>query len=172
MSARADWRDVPAPLAKRCTKCKETKPFAAFAKHKGCAHGLRPTCRYCNSVAASVERERHREIINARHNKAHRAFRARKAIQDPHYGRRYNLMKKHGLTLATWDEIFESQGRACAICRAPKPGPKTKIWHTDHDHVTGRVRGILCLHCNRLLGAARDSADTLLSAIRYLENAV
>lgn len=40
----------------------------------------------------------------------------------------------------------------------------------DHNHVTGKVRGMLCNHCNRGLGHFRDNLDTLQKAIEYLKN--
>lgn len=61
------------------------------------------------------------------------------------------LWDAFSLTIDNWELIFEFQGRACAICKKPK-----KIYHTDHDHDTGMVRGILCSQCNRALGKAQD----------------
>lgn len=58
------------------------------------------------------------------------------------------------ITPQEWDRVFEHQGRVCGICKRPKP-PGYK-WHTDHDHRSGRVRGILCSQCNRALGKVED----------------
>lgn len=52
-------------------------------------------------------------------------------------------------------------------CTRTDPGAK-KEWHLDHCHSTNRFRGILCQHCNHLLGNARDSEEVLLGAIKYL----
>ena len=57
---------------------------------------------------------------------------------------------------------FEKQGGTCAICRT-KPAV-----HVDHDHATGRVRGILCFACNRGLGKVGDSVEVLRAMIAYL----
>lgn len=46
--------------------------------------------------------------------------------------------------------MFESQGKACAICRSETT--RGQGWHTDHSHDTGEVRGILCHDCNVALG--------------------
>jgi hypothetical protein len=73
-----------------------------------------------------------------------------------------------GLDEEEWQILFESQNRCCAICRKDKPGKST--WHTDHDHTTNKVRGILCRDCNLLLGFAKDNTTTLKQAITYLEN--
>jgi hypothetical protein len=80
--------------------------------------------------------------------------------------RRAQVKRKYGLTEATWDALFASQGRACAICKAEESA--TRRWHTDHCHGTGTVRGILCQHCNLMLGHAKDDPSRLAAAIEYL----
>jgi hypothetical protein len=63
--------------------------------------------------------------------------------------------------------MFAAQGYRCAICGADKPGG-TGRWHTDHDHVTGTVRGVLCHKCNIGIGMLGDSPALLRAAIAYL----
>ena len=82
--------------------------------------------------------------------------------------RRTTLKCKYGITPEEWDVLFDSQGKKCAVCAST--ATTGKGWNTDHDHVTGKVRGILCLHCNTLIGYAKDDIDTLYAAIRYLES--
>lgn len=65
-------------------------------------------------------------------------------------GREYHLKKQYGLTHDEWNTLFLSQGECCAICRTTTPGDK-RNWHTDHCHDTGKVRGILCANCNRIV---------------------
>ncbi len=69
--------------------------------------------------------------------------------------------------LAPLLEILQ-QGR-CAICQQPRP-TNDRHWHADHDHSTGHMRGMLCHHCNALLGMARDSLLVLVHAIHYLQD--
>lgn len=83
------------------------------------------------------------------------------------YWRHRRIKEKYDLTPEEWDQRFETQGRRCAICQSPEPGDRNG-WHTDHDHVTKKVRGILCHHCNVLLGRARDSVEILRAAALYL----
>lgn len=65
-----------------------------------------------------------------------------------------HLKDAFNLTLDQWNKILEYQGGLCAICRRqPRKGSH---WHTDHDHKTGLVRGILCSQCNRGLGKIED----------------
>lgn len=88
----------------------------------------------------------------------------------PEKRREMHLVAKFGLTQADWDAMFIAQGNACAICGSSEPKSKHG-WHTDHCHTTGKVRGILCGHCNHILGRAFDNTTILKSAIKYLENA-
>lgn len=78
------------------------------------------------------------------------------------------LMRKYSITPEQWDEIFEAQDRCCAICKSVTPR-YVDGWHVDHDHKTGKVRGILCQPCNHLLGKAKDDISFLYKVIDYLE---
>jgi len=53
-----------------------------------------------------------------------------------------------GITQAEYDRLLAEQGGHCALC--PNT-PKTRRLHVDHDHTTGRVRGLLCFRCNKFL---------------------
>jgi hypothetical protein len=77
-------------------------------------------------------------------------------------------LRKYKITPVEWDKLFEQQGKVCAICKDPYAGWKRGTWHTDHDHKTGIVRGILCHHCNHMLGAAKDNPDCLIEGAKYL----
>jgi recombination endonuclease VII len=74
--------------------------------------------------------------------------------------------KKYGLTVDSFNALVASQKGACAICQ--KQMTATRDQHVDHDHKTGKIRGVLCASCNHLLGNARDRVDVLERAICYL----
>jgi hypothetical protein len=61
------------------------------------------------------------------------------------------------------------QHSVCRICGTDNPGGRGKVFSVDHDHQTGKVRGLLCHHCNVGLGNFKDSIDILKKAISYLE---
>jgi hypothetical protein len=73
--------------------------------------------------------------------------------------------KELGVTDAEYARLLAAQGGHCALC--PNT-PKTRRLHVDHDHATGRVRGLLCYVCNRSLPASRD-AYWHVRAARYLD---
>jgi hypothetical protein len=79
-----------------------------------------------------------------------------------------NRKAKYGVTEEQVEKLFAEQGNVCAVCKTDKPGGRGS-WHLDHDHVTKRVRGLLCINCNALLGHAKDCLDNLRAAIKYLE---
>lgn len=73
----------------------------------------------------------------------------------------------YGLTPDQYDELLASQEGRCAICRTETPGGKGG-WHVDHDHATGKVRGLLCDNCNNGLGRFADDPIRIQRAIDYL----
>lgn len=76
-------------------------------------------------------------------------------------------LNRYSITIEEYEQKFEEQGRCCAICKTTSPGKRG--WHTDHDHKTGRFRGILCMRCNLGIGYLMDNCAILAESIRYLE---
>ena len=81
--------------------------------------------------------------------------------------RRKAMFKKYGLTHEAYDRCLAEQGGVCAICR--KACQMHHRLSVDHDHDTGRVRGLLCHSCNTGLGKFGDSLLTLEAACAYLK---
>ena len=79
------------------------------------------------------------------------------------------VLRKYGMTVEEYNLLFESQGGLCGICKKPESENHGVKLSVDHDHHTDKVRALLCLDCNSLLGFAKDSILILESAIRYLE---
>jgi len=75
------------------------------------------------------------------------------------------LLDQFHLTELMWQAIYDFQRGLCAICRRPMKKP-----NTDHCHLTGLVRGLLCPFCNRALGRFRDDLRLLQAAVAYLLN--
>jgi hypothetical protein len=82
--------------------------------------------------------------------------------------RSLNLQRDHGITLPEFNSMFDAQKKRCAVCRREQVSG-TRDWHVDHSHATGKIRGILCHHCNTGLGLMRDSPTVLRLAAEYLE---
>ena len=126
--------------------------------------------RKCRACAAETSRRKYAEDPS---------FRARKngwAAKNPDKVRDKHLRRKYGLTLAEYNERGEALGWRCQICDRqcqPVPLERGRGWQrlclvVDHDHATGRVRGLICDPCNKALGAVEDSRQTLRAMIEYL----
>lgn len=83
--------------------------------------------------------------------------------------RAWHLRTKFGLTENTFVEKLQSQNGCCANvgCLAAEPGG-IGAFQVDHDHRTGRIRGLLCFRCNRALGCVDDNPEVLEGLISYL----
>lgn len=87
-----------------------------------------------------------------------------------HNQRSKDLMRKYGITQEVYDEMFAKQKGLCAICLGGPTdiGKKNDRLSVDHDHKTGKVRGLLCNDCNVSLGKFKDDISILKRAIKYL----
>jgi hypothetical protein len=87
------------------------------------------------------------------------------------YTRTRNFSKRvHDFTEADYEALLAKQGGGCAICGAKEPGGPTPHgrFHIDHDHETGKLRGLLCSEHNLGLGKFDHDPELLLKAIDYL----
>ncbi len=118
----------------------------------------------------------HKEEIRIYHKAWHAANKEEKKkkadvwrIENPEKVRMYvrkKILKEHGLTLADYAQMLEDQDGRCKIC-GKEPG--TKVLVVDHNHQTGKIRGLLCRRCNMGLGHFEDDLATILKAAAYLE---
>jgi hypothetical protein len=77
--------------------------------------------------------------------------------------KRKDLKSKYGITLDEWAAMVLESGGRCAICKDEQP------LVVDHDHATGKIRGMLCQTCNLVLGQFGDDQPRILAALTYLE---
>ncbi len=84
-------------------------------------------------------------------------------------GTKHRLLRKtYALSIDDYSALLDAQGGTCAICgRTPEESGATL--HVDHDHVTGKLRGILCRSCNHGLGRFQDNIEWLFNAACYLQ---
>jgi hypothetical protein len=77
----------------------------------------------------------------------------------------YRLKYSFGISLHDFETMLEAQQNRCAICQGPlDPWP-----HLDHDHSTGKVREILCHHCNLAIGNVKDDPLRARAVADYLD---
>ena len=124
---------------KKCSNCKIVKPYSDFLKDKQKKDGHRFHCRDC--LKLYYQKNRIEKLNKAR-------------------------TKKYGIDSKKFQEMKNAQNNACGICNLLFVPEKTP--HVDHCHTTNNVRGLLCTHCNRGLGAFKDSISILQSAQEYI----
>ena len=155
-----ETRSSPMPegaTEKWCPRCSVMKPLGMF--------NVRPNGRpkgWCGPCEKQYQSDRAKTEVG----KTQRRKASAKWAAGPRNA--YNLQWRYGLTVEQYDAILKSQGGRCAICRAERPDSRTKQWHVDHCHATGKVRGLLCGQCNLGLGQFRDDPALLRQAIKYL----
>jgi hypothetical protein len=105
-------------------------------------------------------RAKYREKLNAYNRKYNKDYQTRNKDQYAATQRK----SKYGLTQDEYDALKEKQEGKCAIC-----GCVPKKLCVDHDHQSGKVRGLLCNKCNVALGQLNDDAILLRCAAQYIE---
>ena len=123
---------------KWCPDCDTVKPLVEFPQTSGSRTGRHTYCRPCHNA------------------------RGRASLDKVGGSRSYHLKRRYGITAEEADAMLAEQGGRCAICEvAPAE-------HVDHDHVTGKVRALLCFNCNGGLGQFRDDPRFLYAAAEYV----
>lgn len=133
------------PMAKEghkwCCGCRHEKPKTEFHTGRYQPDKLASRCKSCASAGA--------------------------AKIEPHKTREYRLKNKYGISSHEYNRLLNLQGNACAICRKPS---LVKPLCVDHDHTTGKVRGLLCKPCNFLIGFSKENVQVMENAITYLKS--
>lgn len=134
-------------MEKKCTKCGKIKIITEYYVNKSSKLGYKSQCKICEN-----QRDKLYRLKNPRlRNKEDRRVR----------------VKKYGITLDKYIELFNFQNGCCAICRRSEKD-MLKSLCIDHNHLTGKIRGLLCHNCNNMLGHAKDDFIILENAILYL----
>ena len=165
-------------MEKTCQRCGETKPIDAFGVDRGRTSGRFPQCRVCHAQRQRERRLRIGPEEAARREKAYREKRNANAALRERYAARqrdYAVVSLYGMTAVELLSLLDAQEGRCAVCsRTPDPDADRlamRVLHVDHDHETGKVRGMLCANCNMGLGQFGDDLARLRAAVAYLERA-
>lgn len=143
--------------SRECGTCRKIKAYDRFSPRgeRGGVVVYKSTCKDCAATRARQwardNPERHRNTRRAR-----------------------ELRETYGISPEIYNTMLSGQGGVCAICGQPetrshgRTGTEFRL-AVDHDHETGRVRGLLCQGCNRGIGFLGDNVDRLRKAADYLE---
>lgn len=109
---------------KECNKCKEILPIDNFYKHKKSKDGYNWSCiKCCNGISKNYYKN---NILK---------------IKDSHYKNSYNI------SLEKYIEMYKECAGKCNICSR-----QFSVLCIDHNHITGKIRGLLCSNCNKGIG--------------------
>ncbi|MGH9223421.1 MAG: endonuclease VII domain-containing protein [Acidimicrobiales bacterium] len=161
-------------MKKRRRKCGVVKTLEEFYRAMGTRDGYRGDCKACNAAASRVRYQADPAVAVARVKRWQQAnpervnaYR-RQCRADPQVKRAErssSLQRQYGLTVDGYEAMLEQQDGGCGICgRAPS---ESYSLHVDHDHRTGRIRGLLCFVCNSSMGEL-DDFDLLWAVLRYV----
>jgi len=135
-----------------CSKCKEIKPETEFylLKNKNFSRNNRnSSCKSCDYLRNKELYLRNKDSYSKKNNER-------------------NRLRKTGFTPELFNQKLKEQNGICAICETNKPGGKGD-WQADHCHSSKTPRGLLCWHCNVVLGLVKDDPERLRRAAQYLE---
>lgn len=177
---------------RECALCKATKPFEDFAlRGKSRPNERHFRCRTCVAKVSNdiYKKNRDQEMQRAAEGRAvllsagaGRVCAGCKLTLDPglfsvdtrssdgfkrvcvHCDR----STRYGVARAVIQLLWDFQDHKCRVCGTPQELFGKHSVCVDHDHATGKVRGLLCTKCNVALGAARDSPQILVGLIQYL----
>jgi len=128
----------------RCAKCETLKSKNEFYEDGRTYSGYSPYCKSCNNIDCKKRRS--------------------EKTKETHRG--IHLKASYGLSIQDYQTMLKDQNNACALCGRSE---EYKALSVDHDHKTGKVRGLLCNKCNTALGFFQDNIETVSKALDYLK---
>lgn len=148
---------------KKCRRCERILSLVCFyfsSRSSGEAPYYTSQCKDCHDQTITqhyLKLTPEQKQEKARKNKAARHYQA----------------TNYGITPEEYELLIQHQNGVCKICKQPERrvsvrGSAVRL-AIDHDHATGKVRALLCSHCNSLLGFAKENPQILQEAIAYLK---
>lgn len=148
---------------KECNKCKTVKPLNDFFNDKANkTDGKYSICKKCKHAGTYAWR--------AKNKKKYNALAVSWRDRNPDKQHATDIKRHYGITIEDYNKMLTEQNNGCKICdKKHNPSIKRGRLYVDHDHATGKVRGLLCGGCNSAIGYFMDSIDLLQKAIEYIK---
>ena len=124
-----------------CPSCKKVKDIDCFNKDSRTVYGITIYCKECFKI------DYKKNIIRNTDN---------------------YLKYEYNITLDEYNNLLKKQNDKCSICGKSSKENKKRL-AIDHNHTTGKIRGLLCSSCNQGLGKFYDNVEFLENAIKYLQ---
>ena len=154
----SDMEGAGSLVIKSCRTCLVDKDQNLFVKSKTFKSGFDTVCLDCSRAKVKTWR--------AKNPEKRKVQLQRESKKD--YNHNKHLKATYNITRQEYMEMYTAQGGACAICSKHQTEFNKRL-SVDHCHNTGRIRALLCTHCNSMLGDAKDKIELLQAAITYLE---
>lgn len=143
---------------KHCPTCKQILAITEFSTMK-VRGGIASHCKSCSNSWG-------KEYLNTVEGKRKKEDYYQKR-KDKYIDRK--LRKKYGISYDQYKEILKSQNSKCSIC-GKTPGENKKLLAVDHNHLTGKNRGLLCSSCNICIGFIEKNDLSTESIAEYLKS--
>jgi len=139
---------------RKCTVCKIKKPLDSFWNDKTRKLGKKYVCKECSNKYQRSEKYKAYKRTYAKKTACWRAS---------YYKFKFNISMKD------YNKLFVKQNGCCAVCGRHQSEFNKRLT-VDHNHLTKKIRGLLCEDCNLGIGRLKDSIEILQKAIQYLED--
>lgn len=164
-------------MNKQCRKCKLIKSKIDFCKDKTRKDGLNCICKECmNNISKNWRLKNpdyhktygkqhysnNKNYYKEKHNAYNKTDSGKKSMRKTH------LRIKFNITPEDYDKMLINQKNKCKICGSENIIARKELLAVDHDHKSGKIRGLLCNKCNRGLGCFNDNINLFKKAIKYL----
>ncbi len=147
---------------KKCSKCgveKQKSEFFRTGKHPSGKEKFRGDCKECSSKDTAAWRAKNRAHYNG--------YMGNWRTNNPDKIRFIDMKRNYGLTEERYKQMIIDQSGLCKICKKGPTGKRPLA--IDHNHETGKVRGLLCYRCNQAI-AILDNKGHLDEALEYLKS--
>lgn len=180
---------------KRCSRCKQSFPITSFYLNKSTKDGRTDRCKECAKQIQAERRSQLKGVTTG--SKKCGCCQQVKSLSEffPYYAyckacskdkrrvyyteklqnsekekervKKVRLKRSYALSIDEYEAMIIRQSGLCAVC-GQLPSDRS-VLHIDHCHKSGKVRELLCTHCNSVLGHAHDNPEILRNAARYIE---
>ena len=123
----------------------------------------RSVCKLCDAARSRQYYRRNRVSVLERV----KHYQQQMPVEKKQLKERKRTLRRYGMELHDYDKLLKQQHNKCAICECKGNGKRLVV---DHDHKTGKVRGLLCTSCNIGIGLLDDSAERILQALEYISD--
>ena len=153
---------------KICCRCKQEKDISLFGKDKKSKDGLTYPCLSCKNKSARESEKKNPEKKKQRSKEWYHRVKAEQPNKFPKQRREAKFKRVYGITTDEYLEMLQIQNYKCVTCGKEHEETDQEKLRVDHCHTTGKVRGLLCHHCNISLGLLKENIQVLESLKAYV----